>query len=161
MIAGLIGLGMEYKTQITAWWQSFDGDDNTPENIAEYIELCNAYRQECGLEPLVFTDDLNRNAYERVKEIQKIFSHNSPGKYNEHLAENIVKGNNLTISESLWEWQNSYSHDVNLMGGKYSGYAIEDGCAVQLFSDYITIDGVPQLPPGMEWNNSPSPFITQ
>ncbi len=159
VIGGIVTLGVIYRAQITDFWCSFNGDDNTPENIAEYIKMCNEYRLEDGFDPLIFTDDLNKNAYQRVKEIQNYFSHYSPGGYNTHLAENIVMDSNgISTSGALYEWQHSWGHRVNLHSGKYSGFAIEDGYAVQLFSDYPTIDGVPQLPPGIYWDDSPSQF---
>ena len=36
-------------------------------------------------------------------------------------------------------------------GYKYTGYAIGDGYAVQVFTEYPIIDGEPQLPPGWHW----------
>ena len=36
---------------------------------------------------------------------------------------------------------------------KYTGYAIGGGYAVQLFTEYPTINGEPQLPPSWYWDD--------
>lgn len=127
-------------------------ESKTPEQqIAEYATLFNQYRADHGLSPLEFTDDLNRLASLRLDEIKKDFSHDSAGRYKNHIGENLVKGikNN---EEALICWDNSPGHQYNLLVDyKYTGYATDDGYAVQLFSYYITVNGIPQLPEGYYW----------
>jgi len=131
-------------------------DDSWDTSVADYASEFNRYRQAKGLNPLKFTDDLNRLAELRLKELHTSFSHNSPGKYNEHLAENIAMSTSfLSNSDALDMWQNSPGHNANMLdnGYKYTGYAIGDGYAVQLFTEYTTINGKPQLPPGWYWDD--------
>jgi uncharacterized protein YkwD len=127
-------------------------DTKTPEQqIAEYETLFNQYRADNGKEPLIFTDDLNKCAALRLEEIKVNFSHDSAGDITSHVAENLVKGikNN---KEALLCWIDSPGHKYNLKADyKYTGYAIGRGYAVQLFSDYVTINGTAQLPEGYEW----------
>ncbi len=125
---------------------------NTDTN--DYIDRFNQYRQSKGLTPLVFNKDLNRIATLRLDEIKKDFSHNSKGGYNNHLAENIVMGvsNN---QEALECWQDSPGHNANMLDAsyKYTGYAIGGGYAVQVFTEWETVNGEPQLPPGWHFLN--------
>jgi uncharacterized protein YkwD len=118
-------------------------------DVSTYEAMFNQYRQSQGCEPLVFTDDLNRIATLRLAEIKADFSHNSLGGYNRYLAENIVEGiaNN---QQALDCWKGSSPHNANMLNTtyKYSGYAAGGRYAVQVFTEWITIDGVPQLPPG-------------
>ena len=130
---------------------------DTEENITEtndYMTLFNRYRQDNGLSPLVFTDDLNKNAKLRVEELKIYFSHNSQGGYNKCLAENIIKGVH-SDQGALSVWNNSSGHRTNMLDGsyKYTGYAIGGGYAIQLFTPYQTINGEPQLPPSWHWND--------
>jgi uncharacterized protein YkwD/ribosomal protein L37AE/L43A len=123
-------------------------------SVADYANKFNQYRQSKGLPPLEFTDDLNRVAELRLKELHTDFSHNSAGGYNRHLAENIAESTGfLSNSDALKMWQNSPGHNANMLNGgyKYTGYAIGDGYAVQVFTEYPTINGEPQLPPGWYW----------
>jgi len=118
---------------------------------ANYAVLFNEYRQSKGLQPLEFNDDLNRVATLRLAEIKDDFSHNSIGQYNRNLAENIAMSTGfLSDSGALRMWQNSPGHNANMLDSeyKYTGYAAGGGYAVQVFTEFPTINGVPQLPPG-------------
>ncbi len=112
-----------------------------------YQTLFNNYRQQHGLSPLTFTEDLNQIAQIRVREIQQNFSHEGILKYN--LAENIVRGVR-NDQEALDAWDKSSGHKANMLNISYknTGYAISSGFAVQVFSGWDTINGIPQLPPG-------------
>jgi len=124
--------------------------------VADYASKFNQYRQSKELTALEFTDDLNRIADLRLKELYTNYSHNSAGNYNEHLAENIVMSTGfLSNSDALASWQNSPGHNANMLDSsyRYTGYAIGNGYAVQVFTEYPTIDGEPQLPPGWYWGN--------
>jgi len=116
-------------------------------SLEYYENIFNQYRQENGLTPLVFTDDLNHIATLRLEELKVRFSHDS--RYNKYLGENIVEGigNN---QGALSCWQDSPRHNANMLnaGYKNTGYAIGGGYAVQVFSKWDTIDGIPQLPEG-------------
>jgi uncharacterized protein YkwD len=61
----------------------------------------------------------------------------------------------LSNSDALASWQNSPGHNANMLDSsyRYTGYAIGNGYAVQVFTEYPTIDGEPQLPPGWYWGN--------
>lgn len=99
----------------------------------QYQTIFNEYRNGHGLDPLTFTDDLNRIAVMRLKEIKNDFSHDSLGHYNYLLAENIARGISNS-SSALNGWDNSIYHRQNMQGNfKYTGYAFENGYAVQLF----------------------------
>jgi len=129
-------------------------DDLWETSVDDYANKFNQYRQSNGLPPLEFTDDLNRVAELRLKELCTNFSHYSAGNYNEHLAENIGMSTSfLNNSDALAMWENSPGHNANILDSsyKYTGYAIGNGYAVQVFTEYITIDGEPQLPPGWYW----------
>ena len=121
----------------------------------EHFEaLFNEYRQSYGLSPLTFTDDLNERATFRLPELELDFSHNSPGNYNLHLAENITWASyTIDNNDAFLSWEGSPGHNANMVnaGYKYTGYAIGGGYAVQLFTEYPTINGVPQLPSGWYW----------
>jgi uncharacterized protein YkwD len=122
--------------------------------ISDYADKFNQFRQLNGLQPLEFTDDLNRIAALRLAEIKVDFSHNSVGNYNQHLGENIAMSTGfLNNSDALNMWENSPGHRANMLDSsyKYTGYAIGGGYAVQVFSEFITINGIPQLPPGWYW----------
>jgi uncharacterized protein YkwD len=125
--------------------------------IAEsYEDIFNAYRKSKGLSPLIFTNDLNRIANLRLAEIKITYSHSSIGGYNKHLAENIVRSTGyLGNKEAFTSWKNSPGHNANMLNTsyKYTGYAISNGYAVQVFSSYETINGEPQLPPGWDWTD--------
>jgi hypothetical protein len=116
-------------------------------SLEDYENIFNQYRQENGLAPLVFTDDLNRIAALRLEELKVRFSHDS--QYNKYLGENIVTGiaNN---QGALSCWQDSPLHNANILDADYknTGYAIGGGYAVQVFSKWTTINGIPQLPKG-------------
>jgi len=120
-----------------------------------YNILYNHFREEYNLEPLVFTDDLNRVAALRLKEIKRDFSHDSLGNYNEHLGENIAMqtGGLLSDFQALNLWENSPGHRANMLEAdyRYTGYANDGGYAVQVFSEFRTNNGVPQLPEGWFW----------
>ncbi len=129
-------------------------DDLWDTSIEDYAVKFNQYRQSESLTPLEFTDDLNQLAELRLKELYTDFSHHSKGNYNEHLAENIAMSTGfLSNSDALVMWQNSPLHNANMLdrGYKYTGYAIGNGYAVQLFTEYTTINGKPQLPHGWYW----------
>jgi|WetSurMetagenome_2_1015567.scaffolds.fasta_scaffold43096_2 hypothetical protein len=123
-------------------------------DIDDYVARFNEYRQSKGLASLLFTEDLNKVAALRLKEIQMSFSHNSQGNYNRHLAENIVMG--IYSNQGALEcWQVSPGHNANMLDTSYrnTGYAIGGGYAVQVFTSYETLNGEPVLPPGWHWND--------
>ncbi|MFC2021619.1 CAP domain-containing protein [Chloroflexota bacterium] len=131
-------------------------DDLWETSVDDYANKFNQYRKSEGLPILEFTDDLNRVAELRLKELYTDYSHYSAGNYNEHLAENIAMSTGfLSNSDALSMWQNSPGHNANMLDSsyKYTGYAIGNGYAVQVFTEYITIDGEPQLPPGWYWTD--------
>ena len=118
-----------------------------PENTSldAYTDMFNQYRQTKGLTSLEFTDDLNRVAELRLKELYTDFSHYSAGNYNEHLAENIAMSTGfLSDLDALEMWQNSPGHNANMLDSsyRYTGYAIGNGYAVQVFTEYTTINEV-------------------
>jgi uncharacterized protein YkwD len=119
-----------------------------------YAVIFNQYRQTSGKLPLIFTDDLNKIATLRLDEIRMSYNHQSIGGYNKYLAENIVKGSNSN-QESLTAWENSPGHNANMLDSdyKYTGYAAGGGYAVQVFTEWNTINGIPQLPPGWYFPN--------
>jgi uncharacterized protein YkwD len=122
--------------------------------VQDYAERFNQYRKQNGLQPLIFTDDLNQMAELRLRELYSNFSHYSAGNYNGHLAENITMSTGfLNNSGALAMWQSSPGHNANLLDSKYkyTGYAIGNGYAIQLFTSYRTINGKPQLPEGWYW----------
>lgn len=124
------------------------------QSVDSYAGIFNQYRQGKGLDPLVFTDDLNLIALLRLVEIQKNFSHSSIGDYNRHLGENIAMSTGYLSNEgALKMWEESPGHNANMLDGdyRYTGYAIGSGYAVQVFSEFKTINGEPQLPEGWEW----------
>ncbi len=124
------------------------------QNTDNYSVMFNQYRQSKGYAPLEFTDDLNKVAELRLKELYTDFSHYSPGNYNERLAENIamISFGGLNDFQVLSMWQDSPNHNANLLGYyKYTGYACLGNYAIQLFSFYPTVNGVPQLPLGWYW----------
>jgi len=118
-------------------------------SVENYEEIFSQYRQSKGHKPLIFTDDLNRIATLRLAELKGDYSHNSKGFYNKYLGENIVEGT-YNNQATLKCWQNSYLHNANMLDKsyKYTGYAAGGGYAVQVFTEWKTINGVPQLPPG-------------
>jgi uncharacterized protein YkwD len=122
----------------------------TPAPSESYETLFNSYRQQHGLSPLIFTEDLMRVAELRVQEIKVNFSHEGITKY--HLAENIVMGV-WSDQEALDCWDESPGHRANMLNAsyKYTGYAFDAGYAVQVFTEWPTINGYPQLPPGWYW----------
>ena len=129
-----------------------DNSQNT--SVDEYADMFNQYRKTKGLNSLEFTVDLNLVAELRLKELYTDFSHYSAGNYNEHLAENIAMNTGfLSNSDALEMWRNSPGHNANMLDSscRYTGYAIGNGYAVQVFTEYITINGKPQLPPGWYW----------
>jgi uncharacterized protein YkwD len=123
-------------------------------DTSDYAFKFNQYRQSQGFAALTFTDDLNRIAELRLAEIKLNFSHASQGQYNHNLAENIVEGVSSN-QEALTCWQGSPGHNANMLDKeyKYTGYAAGGGHAVQVFSEWITINGIPQLPPGWYFTN--------
>jgi hypothetical protein len=131
-------------------------DDLWDTSVDDYANKFNQYRQSTGLSPLEFTDDLNRVAELRLQELYTDFSHYSAGNYNKHLAENIgISTGFLSNSDALSMWQNSPEHNANMLDSsyKYTGYAIGNGYAVQVFTEFTTINGKPQLPPGWYWTD--------
>ena len=125
-------------------------------SVDGFVILFNEYRQSYGLSVLTFTDDLNKRASLRLSELELDYSHNSLGNYNLHLAENIVWASyTLDNNEAFLSWKGSPEHNANMLGAsyKYTGYAIGGGYAVQLFSEYPTVNGEPQLPPGWYWDD--------
>lgn len=153
MVAGIVGGAIDNQTQIVKWWHNFAGiTENTPETTAEYEKLFNEYRMENGEKPLIFTDDLNKLAALRVEEIKIDYSHKSSGNFNNHLAENIINNINNNEMAISW-WDMSVLHKCNMLDPDfvYTGYATDHGYAVQLFSSFETVNGVPQLPPGYFW----------
>jgi hypothetical protein len=130
-------------------------DDIWDTSVTDFTEKFNNYRQSKGLKPLEFIEDLNRVAALRLQELYTDYSHHSDGNYNSHLAENInrISFGNLSNSDALNSWKNSPGHNANMLDPeyKYTGYANGKGYAVQVFSEYTTINGEPQLPPGWYW----------
>lgn len=129
---------------------------STIDKVNDFAIRFNQYRQSKGCAPLVFTDDLNRIAALRLAEIKENYSHNSKGGYNNHLAENIAMSTGfLSNQDALVMWENSPGHNANMLDTsyKYTGYAIGGGYAVQVFSEWETINGEPQLPPGWFFTN--------
>jgi len=129
-------------------------DDVWETSVDDYANKLNQYRLSKGLNAFEFTDDLNGVAELRLKELYTNFSHYSAGNYNEHLAENIAMSTGfLSNSDALLMWQNSPGHNANMLDSsyKYTGYAIGNGYAVQVFTEFTTINGKPQLPPGWYW----------
>jgi len=125
-------------------------------DTSDYADKYNAYRQSKGLQPLLFTDDLNRLARLRLEELRRNFSHTSAGGYNSHLAENIgMSTGSLSNSGALSMWKGSPGHNANMLDRdyRYTGYACGGGYAVQLFTEYPTVNGEPQLPPGWYWDD--------
>jgi uncharacterized protein YkwD len=122
--------------------------------LNDFVTIFNDYRRSQGLGPLIFTDDLNRVAELRLAELKTDFSHYSRGGYNLHLGENIVEGV-YSNEAAFYCWQGSPGHNANMLDSEYvyTGYAIGGGYAVQVFSEYTTINGVPQLPPGWYWSD--------
>lgn len=122
-----------------------------------YIYIFNNYRVDNGLNKLIFSDDLNRIAQLRLEELYSDYSHNSAGNYNKHLAENIawISFGGLSNEDALDMWRNSPGHNANMLNSsyKYTGYAIGGNYAVQVFSQYETHGGEPQLPAGWHWIN--------
>jgi len=120
-----------------------------------FEEMFNDYRQAHGLSALIFTDDLNRMAELRLAEIQINYNHSSAGNYNRHLAENInmISFGPLSDGDAFSSWKSSPGHNANMLDPnyRYTGYANGGGYAIQLFTEYITVDGKPQLPPGWYW----------
>ena len=125
--------------------------------VANYESLFNEYRQSYGLNILMFTDDLNRIAELRLREIQVNYSHNSAGGYGRHLAENIcmISFGFLSDQGAFGSWKGSFGHNANMLDSsyKYTGYANGGGYAVQVFTEYLTINGEPQLPSGWYWDD--------
>ena len=104
---------------------------------------------------LIFTDDLNKVAELRAGEIRTDFSHHSLGGYNLDLGENIAMQTFFLSDLGAFNlWCNSPGHRANMLDDsyEYTGYANRHGYAVQLFSQFETINGVPQLPPGWYWD---------
>jgi len=130
---------------------------HTPVLTISYEEMFNEYRLSHGLNALLFTDDLNRIAELRLAELQVDYSHSSVGNYNLHLAENInmISFGPLSDSDTLSSWKNSPGHNANMLDPtyRYTGYASGGGYAVQVFTEYITLNGEPQLPPGWYWSD--------
>jgi len=126
----------------------------TTTDTSDYADLFNQYRQDNGLKPLSFTDDLNEVAKLRLEELKTNFSHSSQEGYNQHLAENIVMGIS-SDRQALSVWDNSSGHRANMLNSSYTytGYASGGGYAVQLFTSYPTVNGEPQLPPGWHWTD--------
>lgn len=133
----------------------------TTATVNDYAKMFNQFRQSNGLQPLMFTDDLNRIAALRLQELKTDYSHHSAGNYNQHLGENIAMSTGaLNNSSALNMWENSPGHRANMLDStyRYTGYAIYDGgfwggaYAVQVFSEFETVNGVPQLPPGWYWS---------
>jgi uncharacterized protein YkwD len=128
-----------------------------PTQIINFEALFNEYRLSSGLSPLEFTDDLNRIAKLRLAEIQVNYSHFSTGGYNKHLAENInmISSRYLSDTSAFNSWISSSGHRANILNPsfRYTGYANGGGYAIQVFSEYITINGEPQLPAGWYWND--------
>lgn len=122
-------------------------------DTVDYANKFNQYRESQGLKPLKFTTDLNRIAELRLLELMMDYSHDSIGNYNKYLAENILMGmhDNLT---GLKCWQESALHRLNMLNSDYinTGYASNGYYAVQVFSEFDTVDGLPQLPPGWYFN---------
>jgi uncharacterized protein YkwD len=128
------------------------GADLWATNTPDFATRFNTYRQANGHKPLAFTDDLNNVAKLRLTEIQSDFDHNSTGGYNTHLAENIVEGISSN-QEALDCWKGSPGHNANMLDSSYlyTGYACGGGHAVQVFTEWPTVNGEPQLPPGWSW----------
>lgn len=136
---------------------SSEDSTSPPDLITDvaYEEIYNQFRQENGLQSLVFTDDLNRVAALRVEEIKSEFSHHSEGNYNLHLGENIAMSTGFLSDAGAFNmWENSSGHRANMLDSNYiyTGYANDSRYAVQVFSQFNTINGVPQLPPGWYWD---------
>lgn len=122
-------------TTISGWWQSISTAIVGSTDVADYIKIYNDYRVSQGCQPLIFTDELNNIASLRLSEIKMYFSHYSYGNYNAYLGENIASGVNNN-QHALDVWKNSFLHNANMLDMRYNytGYAIGDGYAVQVFS---------------------------
>lgn len=107
--------------------------EKIPPIIASYETIFNNYRVQHGLEPLIFTSELNSLAQKRAVEIQTNFSHEGIVKHN--LGENIVMGIS-SDQEALDIWDKSSGHKANMLDHQYTktGYFRKGGYAVQLFS---------------------------
>jgi len=129
--------------------------ESTAIPINNFEIVFNEYRKSYGLSPLEFTSDLNRTAELRLEELQTNYSHFSARGYNRHLAENIcmISFGPLSDQAAFNTWKSSPGHNANMLNPsyKYTGYANGGGRAVQVFTEYPTINGEPQLPPGWHW----------
>jgi len=154
----------DYQTERAAQQAEIEAEeeDRRKQELAEqrltsvegYAILFNEYRQSNGLNALTFTDDLNERASLRLRELELDYSHDSLGNYNLHLAENILWATYTLDNHIAFEsWKGSPGHNANMLDAsyKYTGYAIGGNYAVQLFTQYHTINGEPQLPPGWYW----------
>lgn len=147
----------DYYNEANSIWNDNVGTGNSENGAVidvsfEYI--FNTFREANALQPLVFTDDLNRVATLRLGEIKVNFRHESIGEYNLHLGENIaMRTGYLSDSQAFAMWENSFGHKANMVDSsyQYTGYANGNGYAIQVFSQFETIDGVPLLPPDWYW----------
>jgi uncharacterized protein YkwD len=115
-----------------------------PTSTEHYATIFNDYRKSEGLPEMTFTGDLNSIAQKRLDELHDDYSHNSAGGYNDWVGE-IITDYARSNSEVLRIWQNSPGHYSFLISEKYkfTGYAC-DGCyAVQVFSEWRTLNGYP------------------
>ena len=99
------------------------------ENFAqEVLYLVNVERTKVGLKPLKLSDDMNRFADVRAKELPTLFSHTRPGgsscftavKVSYHyVGENIAAGQS-TPEEVVEGWMNSQGHRENILNPNYT-----------------------------------------
>ncbi len=149
-----------YKDTLITKWGDYQAEQELEQqkliSVDGFAVLFNEHRQSYGLSVLTFTDDLNKRASLRLSELELDYSHNSLGNYNLHLAENINWASyTLDNNEVFLSWKASPGHNANMLNAsyKYTGYAIGGGYAVQLFSEYPTVNGEPQLPSGWHWDD--------
>ena len=137
--------------------QKTQATTKSPVVTKSFETMFNDYRVSFGLSPLEYTEDLNRIAKLRLEEIKVSYNHTSIGGYNKHLAENInmISSGYLSDKQALDSWISSSGHRANILNPnyKYTGYANGGGYAVQVFTEYPTINGEPQLPPGWHWTD--------
>lgn len=105
-------------------------DVPTKEVCKELVSLINVYRTQNGLVPLVWSGDLESCAAVRADEIQKTWSHTRPdGSEWWTVNPDIMYGENLAKHYSsaidvLNAWQNSPSHNANLLYANFQYVAI-------------------------------------
>lgn len=121
--------------------------------IGEVHALVNQYRQENGCSALSLSDDLNKAANIRARELEQLFSHTRPdgsecfsamddlGISYGWAGENIAKGQRSS-SQVMTAWMNSSGHRANILNTHFRKIGVGHfttgsgiPCWVQLFSD--------------------------